>query len=84
MTKFIVTFGSGQLGTLGLYHHVEVEAPDELTARRLAGQAFDGKWSGIYLESTKYPEKYGTGKLGRLIFSHESPDGKIYWETRRD
>lgn len=83
MEKFIVTFGSGHLGTLGLYHHVIIEAPDEMKARRIAQKAFDGKWSSIYDGDNVYPIIYGTKSLGRLKYEDEYKD-KIYWSSHRD
>ena len=67
---FIITFGSGQLGGFGLYYHMEVEAPDEITARRIAGKAFEGHWCGIYKPEFNYPLKYGTQLLGRLVYEN--------------
>jgi hypothetical protein len=83
MEKFIVTFGSGHLGTLGLYHHVIIEAPDELRARIIAKEAFDGKWSSIYPGDDDYPVKYNTKNLGRLRYESEYQD-VVYWSTFRD
>lgn len=84
MNKYIGTFGSGHLGGLGLNYHVEIIAPDSMTARLILNAAFDGKWSGIYEESFDYPTKYHTTRLGILEFTSMEPgiDEVPYYNSR--
>jgi hypothetical protein len=78
MQKFIVTFGSGQLGGFGLHYHLEVSGPDEMTVRRVVSEMFDKKWGGIYAEPSNYVARYGTKCLGRVFIED------VYsWRTER-
>jgi hypothetical protein len=48
-------------------HWVEVEAEDELEARRIAFKNFGSKWSMIYLRENFNSPYFPAGKLGETI-----------------
>lgn len=76
--RFFFTFGEGQFNGALANSYIEVEAPDEMTARKLVGTTFNGKWSGIYTESefAGQPQEYG---LRRLVLWDEQGNVLERW-----